>query len=508
MNSFSSFAGSSLTGFFSTQTTNSLVYISRYAKDVTTNFSGSAYTDLSTDLSYSLTSSGLNPSNQNTTFARLKYLGNTLKSTDFVTSSSSFTIYMKHAARFSTVSPFNLQYPSSATFSSSVVLSGSSFTTNLISMLDPGSVVPYSFIGCTSADLSGASLTGLSFTAPYQSVTNTFTMAGNVIFPTVSQQTMTISVVPIPVTTYAVTVAGGVFLLNGSRPLPPMVSGNVYLFDQSSSTNIGNTLVFGTTLDSPSYYTTGVVTNGIAGNEGAYTLLNYTSATLGRLGYYSRQTTGMGYVLSYIATGNYTSINTGSVYTVTFTTGTIGSIKIMSSNTTVSVLVVGGGGCGLLGSQYSYGGAGGGGGGIIYNASYNIVNDTTYAIVVGSGGSNFSDGNLSSFGGDLSGGGGRAGGAGGVGVGSGGVASNGGTGGVHSGWGYTAGGGAILINSVYYSGGGRSGNNYNSSNAPVPNNTGSTVYGTGGAGGNGTSWGVPPSSPGKDGVVIITFTLA
>ena len=395
MNSFSLFAGQFASN---TQTNiNSMSYISKYAKNITIDFSGSDYTSLY-NASYSYTtptSSGLNPSNLNTTFARLKYNGNILKATDFVTSSSSFTIYMKHASRFSTVSPFNLQYPSSATFGSSVVLSGSSFTTNFISMLDPGSVVPYSLSGCTSANLNNASLTGLSFTAPYQSVTNTFTMAGNVIFPTVSQQTMTISVVPIPVTTYAVTVAGGVFLLNGSRPLPPMVSGNVYLFDQSDSTNTGNTLVLGATIDSLPYYTTGVVTNGTAGMEGAYTLLNCTSTTPTELVYYSRQTTGMGFSSGYYFTGTYTySENTGG-YKVLMLTGS-GSLTINSyAATTINCYVIGGGGAGGLGMANkgtdSWGGNGGNGGvvqtGVFTNGS------RYYTVVVGDGGSGSSGSN-------------------------------------------------------------------------------------------------------------------
>lgn len=291
MNSFSNFGSMLGRGG---QNVNSIGYINRSSKDIRIDFSGTEFIDLSFS-PYAVTSSGLNHIiNGNTTIARLKYNQNYLKSTDFT--SSSFTIYLKHAARYSTLPPFNLLYPSAATVSNAVVLSGSDFSVNFYSLLDPGSEVRYAFSGCTTTELNGTSLTG-TVTAPYGTVTKTFTRANYAIFPTVvTSSSPTISCgAPLPVTTYAVTVSGdGLFYINELRSLPTMTAGNVYLFDQSNSTNIGNTLVFGTTLDSTSYYTTGVFTNGTTGFTGAYTLLNYTSATLSILNYYSRQTAGMG----------------------------------------------------------------------------------------------------------------------------------------------------------------------------------------------------------------------
>jgi surface protein len=96
-----------------------------------------------------------------------------------------------------------------------------------------------------------------------------------------------------PLTTYVVTVSGGVFWLNNLRQLPTMISGSAYLFDQSDSTNSGNTLVLGASLDSSSYYSSGVTTNGTAGSSGAYTYLSY-SGQYQTLSCYSSSRSGMG----------------------------------------------------------------------------------------------------------------------------------------------------------------------------------------------------------------------
>ena len=518
MNSFSNFG--SMLGRGS-QNVNSISYINRYAKkNLKFDFSGSSFSDLSYN-PYAVTSAGLNMINGNTTIARLKLNNDYLKSTDFT--SSSFTIYLKHAARYSNASPFNFAYPSAASVSNAVVLSGSDFSANFYSLLDPGTPLSYEFSGCTTTELNGTSLTG-TVTAPYGTVTKTFTRANFAISPTVIPQSLTISCgAPLPVTRYAVTVSNDVYLIDGVRQLmPAMTAGNVYLFDQSHSSNIGNTLVLGTTLDSPSYYTTGVFTNGAAGSEGAYTLLNYTSATQNGLNYYSRQTAGMGYEPPwYTATGTYSSTNVGSLYTVTFTSGS-GSIRISSANTSVSVLVVGGGGRGGNCNQTSNGGSGGGGGGIVYNSSYNIVNGSAYEIVVGSGSPTNSvdvSGGDSSFGGTVmigrGGGNGNigksngiavTGGVKGSGSGSGNVYDGGGGGGTASDGNYVPGGGATSLNSVYYSGGGKGGNTKFWSSSPTPENTSTTIYGTGGAGGNGAGFNTTGAS-GKNGVVIINFTL-
>jgi hypothetical protein len=52
---------------------NSMNYISKYAKIITNDFSGSFFTDLSATPGYALTAGGLNMTDRNTTFSRLKY---------------------------------------------------------------------------------------------------------------------------------------------------------------------------------------------------------------------------------------------------------------------------------------------------------------------------------------------------------------------------------------------------------------------------------------------------
>lgn len=149
------------------QNVNSITYINKYAKSITLDFSGVASTDLSF-LPYATTSAGLNRDDDKSTFARLKYngTGSYLKTADF-SSTGSFTIHMKHAARFSTLSPFNFQYPNVISLSpTGAVNVGSSLTVTYYSTLDPGTIVPYGITGCTSADLSGAALTGI-FMSPY-----------------------------------------------------------------------------------------------------------------------------------------------------------------------------------------------------------------------------------------------------------------------------------------------------------------------------------------------------
>ena len=81
---------------------------------------------------------------------------------------------------------------------------------------------------------------------------------------------------------YTVTVSGGVFNLNGvARPTITFVSGQLYIFDQSDSSNLGNTLVLGQTPEGLTRYTgsvstgTNVVYNGTPGTQNAYTLIDY-----------------------------------------------------------------------------------------------------------------------------------------------------------------------------------------------------------------------------------------
>ena len=174
MNSFSTFGG--MLGRGTTTNPNTILYIEKYAKNHTVDFSGSSFIDLSAASSYAHTACGLNIGNENSTFARLKYNGNYLKTADF--NSGSFTIYLKHAARYSTLPALNFQYPNVLTVSSAYTSVGSPFTVSFYSSLNPGTSVPYVISGCTPTDLGISSLIG-TFTSPYQA--NIYTLSGSVV---------------------------------------------------------------------------------------------------------------------------------------------------------------------------------------------------------------------------------------------------------------------------------------------------------------------------------------
>ena len=182
MNSFSTLGSLILRGK-NTSSVNSFSYINGFAKNPTVDFSGSSFIDLSAASSYAPTACGLNIGNENSTFARLKYNGNYLKTSDFNTESEAFTFHLKHASRYSTLPPFNFQYPNVTQLSNTTVRVGSSFTATFFSFLNPGTIVPYLITGCTSANLSNASLTG-SFTSPYTVIQ--FTVTGGTVGNSIS----------------------------------------------------------------------------------------------------------------------------------------------------------------------------------------------------------------------------------------------------------------------------------------------------------------------------------
>ena len=290
MNSFSTFGGMLARG----QTNvNSMTYINRrYAQGITADFSGSSYIDLSNTYQYAVTSSGLNMTNgiNGNTFARLKYNGAYLKTADF-SSTGSFTIYLKHAARFNPLPPLNFQYPNVISLSKTVVNSGSSFTANyyFYSLNPVASVIPsipYSITGCNPADLNGAALTG-NFTTISQSTTYSVAsgVAGKTITFNVSGGTA-VSIY-VPSSTYTVTYnflssTWGIKDSNGldvSQPLDLSAS-KIYAFDQSDPSNADTQgLLFSSSQTS---YTpnldTKTIVNGVPGTANAYTIL-LTSTT-------------------------------------------------------------------------------------------------------------------------------------------------------------------------------------------------------------------------------------
>ena len=285
MNSFSTFGGMLARG----QTNvNSMTYINRYAQGITADFSGSSYIDLSNTYQYAVTSSGLNMTNgiNGNTFARLKYNGAYLKTADF-SSTGSFTIYLKHAARFNPLPPLNFQYPNVISLSQQVVYGGSSFTSNyyFYSLNPVASVIPYSITGCNPADLNGAALTG-NFTTISQSTT--YSVASGVVGKTITFNVSggTAVSIYVPSSTYTVTYnflssTWGIKDSNGldvSQPLDLSAS-NVYLFDQSDPSNAGTQgLLFSSSQTSYIIKTDATsVWSGIPGTPGAYTIITTTT---------------------------------------------------------------------------------------------------------------------------------------------------------------------------------------------------------------------------------------
>lgn len=134
-------------------------------------------------------------------------------------------------------------------------------------------------------------------------------------------------------TNYAVTVSGGVFNIDGvAQPNLTFVSGNLYVFDQSSPTNIGNLLVLGTTADvSSSIVGNNVVYNGTPGSANAYTLIDFggTNPATTSLYYFSLTTTGLGYTpptVKYVVgavSANMSAANGGFPGLVTTNTNTL-----------------------------------------------------------------------------------------------------------------------------------------------------------------------------------------
>ena len=106
-----------------------------------------------------------------------------------------------------------------------------------------------------------------------------------------------------PYTLGAVTVnnpgSGNLYYIDGvsSATAIDLIEGTTYMFDQSDSTNSGHPLRFSTTSNGThgggTEYTTGVTTNGIPGQAGAYTQIVVGSSTP-TLYYYCTQHSGMG----------------------------------------------------------------------------------------------------------------------------------------------------------------------------------------------------------------------
>ena len=106
-----------------------------------------------------------------------------------------------------------------------------------------------------------------------------------------------------PVTIYAVTVVstagGNKYFIDGSQQATlNLTKGQTYQFDQSAGTNGGHPLRLSTTSDGTHSggveYTTGVTTNGVPGNPGAYTQIVVDASAPSTLYYYCSVHAGMG----------------------------------------------------------------------------------------------------------------------------------------------------------------------------------------------------------------------
>ena len=98
--------------------------------------------------------------------------------------------------------------------------------------------------------------------------------------------------------TFAVTVASGKYLIDGSGPSTKLTfrDGDTYIFDQSHSSNSGHILKFSATSDNSgsSVYSTGVTISGTSGQAGAKTTIITSASTTDTLYYYCANHSGMG----------------------------------------------------------------------------------------------------------------------------------------------------------------------------------------------------------------------
>ncbi len=141
-------------------------------------------------------------------------------------------------------------------------------------------------------------------------------------------------------TTYAVTVASGVFYIDGaSNPTLNLIRGYTYIFDQSNNTNHNHPLAFKDA--SGNAYTTGVTVNGTAGQAGANVTFVVASNAPTSLRYYCTvHGNSMGNTIAVgddnigVVASNISDVNTvaGGITNVNNVGGSIANVNTVASN--------------------------------------------------------------------------------------------------------------------------------------------------------------------------------
>ena len=135
------------------------------------------------------------------------------------------------------------------------------------------------------------------------------------------------------VTTYTVTVANGVFVLDGSaNPSLTLDRGNTYIFDQSDSSNANHPLAF---KNGSTSYTTGITVTGTAGQAGAKVTIVVDSAapSSGLLYYCTVHGNSMGNSITTV-TSNFAVVasNIGNINTVAGSNSNVTSVAASIAN--------------------------------------------------------------------------------------------------------------------------------------------------------------------------------
>lgn len=141
-------------------------------------------------------------------------------------------------------------------------------------------------------------------------------------------------------TTYAVTVANGVFYIDGvANPTLSIIRGFTYIFDQSNNSNAGHPLAFKD--GSGNAYTTGVTVNGTAGQSNANVTFVVPSNAPASMRYYCTQHgNGMGNTITVgddnigVVASDINNVNTvaGSITNVNNVGGSIANVNSVASN--------------------------------------------------------------------------------------------------------------------------------------------------------------------------------